>query len=170
MHHGKSKKSRLDRFLCQASGSPRRVVQRAIRAAEVLVNGAAIADPGAHVGPEDRVTWRGRELVPPSARYFMLNKPQGVISAAHDREHRTVLDLLDVPNKGGLHVAGRLDIDATGLVLITDDGEWSHRITAPRHKLPKTYRVTLAAPARRCGRGDSGAGCGCAVNQGLAHR
>ena len=76
----------------------------------------------------------------------MLNKPAGVVCATRDRAHRTVLDLLDEPNKTGLHVAGRLDIDATGLVLITDDGEWSHHITSPRHKQPKTYRVELAEP------------------------
>jgi 16S rRNA pseudouridine516 synthase len=76
----------------------------------------------------------------------MLNKPQGVICATTDPGHRTVLDLLDVENKKGLHPAGRLDIDTTGLVLISDDGDWSHRITAPRHKCPKTYRVTLAEP------------------------
>lgn len=146
MHHGKSTKSRLDRFLCAASGSPRRLVQRAIRGAEVLVNGATVTDPGTHIGAADRVSWRGRPVAAPAARYFMLNKPPGVVCATRDREHRTVLDLLDVPNRAGLHVAGRLDIDATGLVLITDDGEWSHRITAPRHKLPKAYRVTLAAP------------------------
>jgi 16S rRNA pseudouridine516 synthase len=76
----------------------------------------------------------------------MLHKPAGVICATRDRAHRTVLDLLDVPNPAGLHIAGRLDIDATGLVLITDDGEWSHRITSPRHNLPKTYRLALALP------------------------
>jgi 16S rRNA pseudouridine516 synthase len=76
----------------------------------------------------------------------MLHKPAGCVCATEDREHRTVLDLLDAQNPTGLHVAGRLDIDATGLVLITDDGEWSHRVTSPRHKFPKTYRVTLETP------------------------
>lgn len=139
-------KLRLDRFLCRASGVTRSRAQRAIRHAEVSVNDAALTDPGAHVGPHDRVRWRGELLGAASARYFMLNKPVGVVCASRDRGHRTVLDLLSVPNVAGLHVAGRLDIDATGLVLITDDGDWSHRVTAPRAKLPKVYRVRLAAP------------------------
>jgi len=139
-------KLRLDRFLCQASGVTRSRAQRAIRAAEVEVNDAPFTDPGAHVGPHDRVRWRGEWLSVAAARYFMLNKPQGVVCASRDRGHRTVLDLLRVPNPAGLHVAGRLDIDATGLVLITDDGDWSHRLTAPRAKQPKVYRVRLDAP------------------------
>jgi 16S rRNA pseudouridine516 synthase len=56
------------------------------------------------------------------------------------------MELLDEDNLQQLHVAGRLDIDTSGLVLLSDDGNWSHRITAPRHKCPKRYRVTLAAP------------------------
>jgi len=139
-------KLRLDRFLCQARGVTRRQAQRAIRAAEVAVNDAALTDPGAHVGPHDRIQWHGELLNTASARYFMLNKPVGVVCATRDRGHRTVLDLLNVPNSAGLHVAGRLDIDATGLVLITDDGDWSHRLTAPRAKQPKVYRVMLDVP------------------------
>lgn len=139
-------KLRLDRFLCQARGVTRSQAQRAIRAAEISVNDAAFTDPGAHVGPHDRVRWSGELLRATSARYFMLNKPAGVVCATRDRGHRTVLDLLNVPSSPGLHVAGRLDIDATGLVLITDDGDWSHRLTAPRAKQPKVYRVMLGAP------------------------
>jgi 16S rRNA pseudouridine516 synthase len=76
----------------------------------------------------------------------MLHKPAGCVCATADREHRTVLDLLGAERASGLHIAGRLDIDATGLVLLTDDGDWSHRLTSPRHSFPKTYRVTLDAP------------------------
>jgi len=144
--HRKSGKFRLDRLLSQALGLSRRQAQIAIRAGEVRVNGAVVTETGAPTGPEDRVDWLGREVGRTAARYFMLNKPVGVVCASRDREHRTVLDLLDLRNKDGLHVAGRLDMDATGLVLITDDGEWSHRISAPRFKLPKTYRVKLAEP------------------------
>lgn len=110
------------------------------------VGGATVADPGWQVEADARVEYAGAPVSAPRRRYFMLHKPAGVVCATEDREHRTVLDLIDVPNKAGLHPAGRLDIDATGLVLVTDDGEWSHRITAPRHKVPKRYRVTLAEP------------------------
>ena len=61
-------------------------------------------------------------------------------------DHATVFHLLDEPAMGKLHVVGRLDLDTTGLVLITDDGQWSHRITSPRHECAKTYHVWLADP------------------------
>jgi 16S rRNA pseudouridine516 synthase len=90
------------------------------------------------------VEWQGRGIRSTGPRYFMMNKPTGVVCATVDAQHTTVLDLLDEGNLKGLHVAGRLDIDTTGLVLISDDGEWTHRITSPRHKCEKSYLVTLA--------------------------
>jgi 16S rRNA pseudouridine516 synthase len=137
---------RLDRRIAHATGLSRSQVQRAIRAAQVTVDGVTVTDPGAPVTAGVPVIFAGRPLAGATRRYYMLHKPAGVVCATRDRTHRTVLDLLAVPNPAGLHVAGRLDLDATGLVLITDDGEWSHRITSPRHKLPKTYRLTLAEP------------------------
>ena len=93
----------------------------------------------------DAVTLDGTLLTLRGPRYFMLNKPAGVVSATEDGEHRTVLDLLHDEDPDGLHIAGRLDIDTTGLVLITDDGQWSHRVKAPgRHE--KRYRVHTARP------------------------
>jgi 16S rRNA pseudouridine516 synthase len=143
---GKSATSwRLDRLLNQVAGLGRAAAQRAIRAGEVRVDGKPATDPARRVPGGARIEYRGQVVAMPAPRYFMLHKPAGVVCATRDREHRTVLDLLEVPNKAGLHVAGRLDIGATGLVLISDDGEWSHRLTSPRHKVSKTYRVTLAS-------------------------
>jgi 16S rRNA pseudouridine516 synthase len=135
---------RLDRFLSHGTRLSRSQATRAVRTGEVRVNGAVVNDPGAHVRPEDRVEHRGQRVEETKPRYFMLNKPAGYVCATDDAEHPTVLALLEVSHPERLHIAGRLDIDATGLVLITDDGEWSHRITSPRHVVPKTYRVTLA--------------------------
>ena len=146
MSRGTHTTQRLDRRLAQATGLSRSQAQRAIRAAQVSVDGITLTDPGTPVTSAAQVVYAGQRLAVVTHRYFMLHKPAGVVCATHDREHRTVLDLLDVPNPAGLHVAGRLDIDATGLVLITDDGEWSHRVTSPRHKLAKTYRVALSDP------------------------
>lgn len=135
---------RLDRWLSKAAGLTRSQAQRAIRAGEASIDGVLITDAGSHVSPGATVAYRGEVLADPSVhRYVMLHKPVGVVCATRDPEHRTVLDLLDIPNRRALHVAGRLDIDVTGLVLITDDGDWSHRVTSPRHRLPKTYVVTL---------------------------
>ena len=80
------------------------------------------------------------------ARYFMLHKPAGCVSATRDPEHRTVLDLLDEPDKHELHIGGRLDFNTTGLLLITNDGQWSRRMTLPGRKLPKVYYVETEQP------------------------
>jgi len=137
---------RLDRRLAHATGLSRARVQRMIRAGTVTVNGMLVTDPAKPVANDVVVELQGQPLPVATHRYFMLYKPTGVVCATRDREHRTVLDLLEVPSKSGLHPAGRLDIDATGLVLITDDGDWAHRIMAPRQQRPKTYRVLLADP------------------------
>ena len=144
MSRGTRTTQRLDRRVAKATGLSRSQAQHAIRAAQVSVDGATVTDPGTAVTSAAQVVYAGQTLAAATHRYFMLHKPAGVVCATYDREHRTVLDLLGVPNPAGLHVAGRLDLDATGLVLITDDGDWSHRITSPRHKVPKTYRLVLA--------------------------
>jgi len=79
-------------------------------------------------------------------RYFMLNKPQGYVCSTDDPDHPTILYFIDEPVAHKLHAAGRLDIDTSGLVLLTDDGQWSHRITSPKHHCEKTYLVTLEQP------------------------
>ena len=78
--------------------------------------------------------------------YMMLNKPKGVVSATKDLKHRTVLDLVDHPLKSELHIVGRLDFNTTGLVLLTNDGAWSRKISLPETKLTKTYEVTVSKP------------------------
>ncbi len=76
----------------------------------------------------------------------MLNKPRGVVSATKDLKHPTVLDLIQHPQKNKLHIAGRLDFNTTGLVLLTNDGAWSRKISLPETRLAKTYEVTLSKP------------------------
>ena len=76
----------------------------------------------------------------------MLHKPVGVVSATTHDEHRTVLDLLDEPDRHDLHLAGRLDLNTSGLLLITNDGRWSRRITQPQQRKPKVYHVTTEQP------------------------
>jgi 16S rRNA pseudouridine516 synthase len=77
---------------------------------------------------------------------LMLHKPVGVISATRDEHHRTVIDLIDDPDKDTLHLVGRLDINTSGLVLLTNDGRWSKSLMAPDNKVPKHYRVTTDIP------------------------
>jgi 16S rRNA pseudouridine516 synthase len=138
---------RLDRAVSQATGLSRSQAQRVIRDGEVSVNGEVLSDPSLHIDAQAQIQWRGdavEHVVGP--RYFMLHKPLEYVCAARDSRHRTVMQLLDVASPASLHIAGRLDVDATGLVLITDDGDWSHRVTSPRHQIPKVYRAQLAEP------------------------
>ena len=134
---------RLDRFLSNATALSRTQAQRAIRAGRVSVDGAIVKQAAVSVPLSALVCLDEAPVMPPLPRYIMLNKPMGVICATEDSSHRTAIDLLCLPNPAGLHFAGRLDIDATGLVLITDDGQWSHRIVSPVHHCDKRYRVGL---------------------------
>jgi 16S rRNA pseudouridine516 synthase len=112
----------------------------------VQLNGKPCRDPAHKLSNADRVSLDNRPLQLRGPRYLMLYKPQGYVCAARDDRHTTVLELLPAEEREGLHIAGRLDIDTTGLVLLTDDGDWSHRVTSPRHRCLKRYRVTLADP------------------------
>ncbi|MBB5210612.1 16S rRNA pseudouridine(516) synthase RsuA [Microbulbifer hydrolyticus] len=141
-----SKPLRLDKAISQVTDLSRAEVKRAARQERITVNGMAVTDPSSKVCETDELCLDGEPLNEAGPRYFMLNKPLGYVCATKDGEHPTVLDLLDEPNKHKLHIAGRLDIDTTGLVLVTDDGQWSHRITSPRHHCEKTYYAHLADP------------------------
>ena len=88
----------------------------------------------------------GEELYYESLVYLMLYKPQGVISATQDEEHETVLDGIDVLLPKGCFPVGRLDIDTEGLLLITNDGQLSHRLLSPKHHVAKTYLAKIAQP------------------------
>lgn len=137
---------RLDKYLSHATGLTRSRAHGMIRSGQVAVNGEVVRVMGFKVPPGAEVTWRDQPVVSEGKRYLMLNKPTGVVCAGSDSQHKTVIDLLELENKKDLHIAGRLDIDTTGLVLITDDGDWSHRVTSPKHRCSKIYRATLAEP------------------------
>ncbi|WP_409278358.1 pseudouridine synthase [Pseudomonas defluvii] len=133
---------RLDRFLSNLPCYNRQQVRLLLAERRVRVDGTQIGDPRHEVREfsrieiDDQLVQAGRAL-----RYFMLHKPAGCVSATVDPQHRTVLDLLDEPDKHDLHIAGRLDYNTTGLLLITNDGQWSRRLTQPQTKLPKVYYV-----------------------------
>ncbi|MGM3174249.1 16S rRNA pseudouridine(516) synthase RsuA [Dickeya lacustris] len=138
---------RLDKFLSQQLGISRSLIVRELRAQRVTVDGEVVKSGAFKLLPEHEVAFDGNVLVQQNGpRYFMLNKPQGYVCSTEDPDHPTILYFIDEPVAHKLHAAGRLDIDTTGLVLLTDDGQWSHRITSPRHHCEKTYRVTLEQP------------------------
>ena len=144
MSNVSNKPLRLDRYLASVTDYSRSDAKKLIKAGEITVDGVAIRDPSQTVALDAVVNLSGRSLRPAGARYIMLNKPQGYICAARDRRHQTVLDLMEEDNPERLHVAGRLDIDTTGLVLLTDDGSWSHAVTSPQRKCWKSYYVETA--------------------------
>lgn len=133
---------RLDRFLSHATPYSRKEVRRLLHAGRVTVNDELVKKSDQQVNPNtDVISLDGQRCYLASPRYVMLHKPQGVVCANSDSEHPTVMDLLDDPS--GLSVAGRLDLDTTGLVLLSDDGDWIHRVISPRRSCRKTYRATI---------------------------
>ncbi|EGA71225.1 ribosomal small subunit pseudouridine synthase A [Vibrio sinaloensis DSM 21326] len=137
---------RLDKYLCDALGATRKEATKIIKSGDVTVNDAVQKSGAFKVTDECVVEWQGREIQKPGPRYIMLFKPDGFVCSHEDGFNQTAFALLDEVKMEDLHFAGRLDVDTTGLVLITDDGQWSHRITSPKHKCEKTYRVWLVDP------------------------
>ncbi|GAA6153038.1 pseudouridine synthase [Pseudoteredinibacter isoporae] len=136
---------RLDKFIADATELSRKQVQRAARQGFITVNDAVQKDPSIKVNESDSIVISGEVINAARPRYFVLNKPQGYVCTNKDDEHPTVLDLLDEPRKSLLQICGRLDIDTTGLVLISDDGKWNHRVTSPNKGQGKCYYVCLAS-------------------------
>jgi 23S rRNA pseudouridine2605 synthase len=137
---------RLHKVLAHAGVASRRAAERLIREHRVRVNGAVVLELGTQVDPRrDRIEVDGRALPRTQTihTYIVLNKPIGVVSTAHDPEgRRTVVDLVDAPRR--VYPVGRLDIDSEGLVLLTDDGELTFRLTHARFGVEKEYHVQVS--------------------------
>ena len=145
IYERKSMTERLDKLISSQSGLSRRDASKAIRDKRVTVNGAVCREADRKVDPSaDRVTLDGAALRYRRFVYYMMYKPAGVVCATEDREERTVLDLLPPGlRRSGLFPAGRLDKDTTGLLILTDDGDYAHRMLAPKKHVDKTYVATL---------------------------
>lgn len=137
---------RLDQFVAHSTTLSRRETKQAIKAGRVQINGTPCKSSNTKIDTRANITLDGQILALPGEQYLMLNKPAGVVSATQDSDHPTALDLLPPELCRDLHIAGRLDADTTGLLLLTTNGQWSHRITSPRVSCPKTYRVSLNSP------------------------
>ncbi|GAL07140.1 16S rRNA pseudouridine(516) synthase RsuA [Photobacterium aphoticum] len=137
---------RLDKFLCTTLGITRREAAKVLKDKRIEVNGEITKSIALKITDDCDVEFDGRPLRFEGPRYYMLNKPQGFVCSHVDDHNPTVFVLLDIVSPEKMHVAGRLDGDTTGLVLLTDDGQWSHRITSPRHVCEKVYYVELADP------------------------
>ncbi len=134
---------RLAKFLATAGVASRRASEEIIRRGRVTVNGQAVTDPARDVDDEADVQVDGQPLSVPEERVvYMVNKPTGVVSTARDPQRRpTVVSLVPSPTR--LYPVGRLDVDTTGLILLTNDGPLAHRLTHPSFQVPKTYRAAV---------------------------
>ncbi|MGV6807916.1 MAG: pseudouridine synthase, partial [bacterium] len=125
---------RLDKFLSNATDYSRSQIKKLLRSQCVTLNGDIESSAATVVNADDLVELEGVAIALPLPRYLMFNKPKGVVSATKDSDHPTAIDYLDEHRPEDLQIAGRLDIDATGLLLITDDGAWNHRVTSPNYR------------------------------------
>jgi 16S rRNA pseudouridine516 synthase len=121
-----SNSARLDRFLSVRLGIKRGDVRLLLAQKRIEVDGVFATSR--------------------QARYLMMNKPAGVVSATKDDKHKTVVDLLSSGEGAGLHIPGRLDFNTTGLLLLTDDGRWSRQLSLPERNIAKVYTALLAQP------------------------
>ena len=141
--------ARLQKILAQWGIASRRQAEEMIRLERVRVNGV-LAHLGEKVDPQkDLIAVDGKplsNLQRPALIYLLLHKPAGVVSTCDDPQGRpTVLDLLpeELRSSQGIHPVGRLDVDSTGALLLTNDGDLTFGLTHPRHSIPKTYRVLV---------------------------
>jgi 23S rRNA pseudouridine2605 synthase len=135
---------RLQKALAQAGIASRRASERLIQEGRVRVNGRVITEMGVQVDLDrDAITVDGRSIrVPVRRRYVKLYKPVGTLCVLHDEHGRSALSDI-VPDSQGLHPVGRLDLDSEGLVILTDDGALTFRLTHPRYEHPKEYLVLV---------------------------
>lgn len=135
---------RLDKFICESTELTRSMAKKAMKQGEVTCDGNIVKDASYKVVDGTEVTLYGNPISVIGERYIMLHKPMDMICSTVDEVYPSVLNLLLVDKIDNLHIAGRLDADTTGLVLITSDGKWSHRVTSPKKECPKTYLAELA--------------------------
>lgn len=131
---------RLDKFLVEMKKGSRSEVKKLIKSGRVTVDGRTVREPEQKFDPERaQISLDGQTVSYASFEYFMLNKPQGVVSATEDRRFQTVVDLIGDARRKDLFPAGRLDIDTEGLLLITNDGQLAHQLLSPKKHVDKVY-------------------------------
>ncbi len=164
----KSHSTRLDRFISANTDINRRDVRLALAKKRITVDGEVATGISQCIGQFSKVSLDGVALKTSSPLYLIMNKPKGVVSATKDEKNKTVLDVLAEqikfdpqaifqPNENGkeylrtedldgLHIVGRLDFNSSGLLLLTNDGRWSRRVSLPERRIEKRYRVTVDKP------------------------
>lgn len=136
---------RLDKFLVACAVGSRTEVKNFLKAGRVTVNGKKEKSAKLQINEDtDEICFDGQKLEYEEFVYYMMNKPQGVISATEDPKHKTVLDLLDdLARSKEVFPVGRLDIDTHGLLLLTNDGKLAHALLSPKRHVDKTYLARI---------------------------
>ena len=136
---------RLDKFLAEMGKGTRSEIKKYIKQGRVKVNNEVVKAADYKIDAyADSVTFDDEEVKYDRFVYYMLNKPKGVISATEDKSKRTVIDLISAEDKRrNLFSMGRLDIDTTGLLIISNDGELSHRLLSPKYHVDKCYYAVV---------------------------
>ena len=136
---------RLDKLIASQLNISRKEARLAIRKGRVTVNGEAVKNPEFSADPEkDTLLFDGQAVCYKKHIYIVMNKPAGVLSASSDKSRETVVDLVpENLRRKGLFPVGRLDKDTTGLLIITDDGDFAHRVLSPQKNIFKTYKALL---------------------------
>ena len=139
---------RIDKIIGNQTEYSRKDVKKLVLQKRVKVNGELVLKSDIKINPEnDMISIDGKDINVTEYVYLILNKPQGYISATEDRSQKTVLDLIDEKySHRELFPAGRLDKDTTGMMIITDDGQFAHNILAPKKHISKTYEVEIDIP------------------------
>lgn len=136
---------RLDKAVSHNFDVPRNYAAKLIKSGDVEVDGEVITDPATKISIEADIVIDGNEVSASDGfkkRVFMLNKPNGYVCADRDNNNPIVINIFsDIPKFTQMHCVGRLDIDTTGLIIVTDDGDLNHKITTPKSGVTKTYRA-----------------------------
>lgn len=136
---------RIDKFLVSQNICTRKEAQKLVRKGLVKIDGEIIKKPETKLDPNvNKVTVDGKDISYQEYAYIIMNKPKGYISASNDKNAETVVDLVPKEMKRkNLFPAGRLDKDTTGMLIITDDGDFAHRMLSPKKHVEKVYKATL---------------------------
>lgn len=136
---------RLDKIIASQFNISRTDTKARIKRGQATVNGEVVRDPAFSVCPEkDLITFGGKAVVFKKFVYIVMNKPKGVLSASNDKNRQTVVDLVPFElRRPNICPVGRLDKDTTGLLILTDDGQFAHKVISPKSDIKKVYEVTL---------------------------
>ncbi|MFT6085659.1 MAG: 16S rRNA pseudouridine516 synthase [Glaciecola sp.] len=137
-------KMRLDKFVCKSTELTKSEAIHYIRVGEISVNDQIVTNEAAQVHENNTIMLNGVTLKTRRFRYILMHKPANTICSNIDEIYPSIFNYLDIEKVSELHIAGRLDADTTGMILITDDGRWSFSLTTPTSQCPKIYRVKLS--------------------------